>query len=218
MDIYHVLNRGVDKRNVVMDDHDRYRFVHSLFVFNDSHILNENHRKPGVTLAAKEREELVHIHAWCLMDNHYHLLLSPVNDDVINVSRFMKKLNMGYARYFNERHDRSGYLWQGKYKKLLVQNDAHFMYLPYYIHLNPLDYTFPEWRQGSVIDLIGAQKVLECYRWSSYLDYCERHNFPSLISQKLLSPVLGNEESQIKQIKQIITSPDQAGQSECIEN
>ena len=118
MELYHVLNRGVDKRDVVIDDSDRLRFVHSLFVFNDKNPLNENHRLKGETLSASDRKPLVHIHAWCLMSNHYHLLLSPIDDDLSLLSRFMKKLNMGYARYFNERHKRSGYLWQGKYKKI----------------------------------------------------------------------------------------------------
>ena len=208
MEIYHVLNRGVDKRKVVLDDSDRLRFVHSLFVFNDSKRLDENHRKSGVVLSASDRKPLVRIHAWCLMDNHYHLLLSPVDDDLKNLSIFMKKLNMGYARYFNERHKRSGYLWQGKYKKIHIEQDAHFLYIPYYIHLNPLDFTLKEWRTGEVVDVNEALKIVTQYRWSSYLDFNGSKNFPSIISKDLLIQTLGSTDNQNIQIAKIITSKD----------
>ena len=217
MEIYHVLNRGVDKRDVVMDDSDRLRFVHSLFVFNDANQLNENHRKRDVVLSVSDRKPLVHIHAWCLMNNHYHLLLSPVDDDLKNLSRFMKKLNMGYARYFNERHDRSGYLWQGKYKKISLTRDAHFLYIPYYVHLNPLDYHMKEWRNGGVADIEKATHVLNQYRWSSYLDYTGVKNFPSVIHISLLRDLLGDTKKQITQISKIIFTTEHHGTANIIE-
>ena len=205
MEMYHVLNRGVDKKDVVIDDSDRNRFVHSLFVFNDSNHLNENHPKRNVVLSATERNPLVYIHAWCLMNNHYHLLLSPVNDDVKNISQFMKKLNMGYARYFNERHDRSGYLWQGKYKKILIERNAQFLYIPYYIHLNPLDYSLKEWRKGQLTAMEGVVNILQNYRWSSYLDYSGIKNFPSVIYKTVLSGELGDKGKQLVEIKNIVS-------------
>ena len=206
MDVYHVLNRGVDKRDVVIDDSDRNRFVHSLFVFNDANQLNENHRKRNFVMPSKDRSPLVHIHVWCLMNNHYHLLLSPVNDDLKNLSQFMKKLNMGYARYFNERHDRSGYLWQGKYKKILMERDSQFLYIPYYVHLNALDYGMKEWRTGKLIDMDTIIKKLDDYRWSSYLDYSGIKNLPSVIDMNLLGDILGDKEKQTIQIRNIVTS------------
>jgi putative transposase len=181
MEIFHVLNRGVEKIDVVLDDSDRLRFVHSLFVFNDSSAVDENHRHPGWHLPANKRDKLVHIHAWCLMDNHYHILLSAVNDDVTKLSLFMKKLNGGYAKYFNEKYDRSGYLWQGRYRKISVERDCHFIHVPYYIHCNPLDYKFPEWRNGKVKNIKAAIKYLKEYRWSSHLDYTGIKNFSSII-------------------------------------
>jgi len=78
---------------------------------------------------------------------------------------------MGYAKFFNEKYDRSGYLWQGRYKKILIETDAHFNYIPYYIHLNPLDRLHKQWRVGGVTDCTKALDVLDTYRWSSYLDY-----------------------------------------------
>lgn len=209
MDFYHVLNRGVEKRDVVKNDKDRLRFLHDLFVFNNqnaspNYILHERHREHPRTL-------LVHIHAYCLMNNHYHLLLSPLIED--GISQFMKKLNMGYAKYFNEKYKRSGALWQGKYKKIPVQREAHFLYVPYYIHLNPLDYRYPEWREGKVHDVQKALAYLRTYRWSSHLDYSDYKNFPSLIERSLLQNVLGSQKRYENEICNIITTPRLAQES-----
>ena len=60
---------------------------------------------------------------------------------------------MGYAKYFNEKYKRSGALFQGKYKSVMVKKESHFIYLLYYIHLNPLDLNSPEWRMGKLNNL-----------------------------------------------------------------
>src|SRR3989344_9023548 len=133
-ELYHVMNRGVDKRSIVEDDEDRIRFVHNLFMLNNKNRVDPNHRFKGDTVS---RELAITIHAWCLMPNHYHLLVSEIQEG--SLSLFMRKLNMGYAKYFNEKYHRTGYLWQGVFRKINVQRDAHFLHIPYYIHLNPLD-------------------------------------------------------------------------------
>ncbi len=217
MEFYHLLNRGVDKRNIVMDDNDRFRFMHSLFVFNDANYVNPNHGRPGYTLSGADRKLLVHIHAYCLMPNHYHLIVSPINDDIKNISLFMKKINMGYAKYFNERHNRSGYLWQGKYKKIHIERTAHFMYIPYYVHLNPLDLHMPEWRNGAIKDKTKALKFLEKYKWSSHLNYLGYDNFNSIITQHELGPILGSKNDYLSKIEDIISSPKLTLKSSIIE-
>ena len=207
MDYYHVLNRGFEKRRIVDDDSDRLRFVHSLYVFNDRNYVDSNHRIRNFHKPASERDILVYIHAWCLMDNHYHLLLSPVDDDLKNLSMFMKKLNMGYAKYYNERHDRSGYLWQGRYKKVVIENNAHFIYIPYYIHLNPLDKKYPEWRSGTISKnrVRSALSDLHSYRWSSFQDYSNQKNFPSLLYNKVLSKIVPSQSKELeKTISQLV--------------
>lgn len=100
------------------------------------------------------------------MPNHYHLLLRPKFDD--SLTKFMKKLNIGYAKYFNEKYKRSGALFEGRYKSVLVVDKSHFIHLPYYIHLNPLDLKFPEWRNREIKNYKEAMKFLENYRWSSF--------------------------------------------------
>jgi putative transposase len=213
MDFYHVINRGVEKRKTFMEDGDYIRFIHDMYVFNDT--------KSAPNAAVKERQGerqrdlLVHIHAFCLMPNHYHLLLSPVVENGISI--FMRKLNMGYSKYFNDKYDRSGVLWQGVFKRKLIERDAHFMYVPYYIHLNPLDLKFPEWREGKIKDPKKALAYLETYRWSSYLDYIGKSNFPSVIYKSVLKDVLQNKEKQAREIALIVQDATIATQSWSLE-
>ena len=206
MDLYHICNRGVDKREVFLDDGDRTRFVHDLYVMNDVHSVPNHgrHELGNISDAGHEREPLVHLYAWCLMPNHYHLLLSPVDDEPANLSLFAQKVGMGYSKFCNKKYKRSGALWQGKHKKVHIQRDAHFLYIPFYIHLNPLDLSIPEWRHGRVKDVDKALEQLSGYRWSSFLDYTGVKNFPSLIDKPLLTDMLGSRKKQSKIIADII--------------
>ncbi len=199
MEFYHVLNRGVDKRDIFTNDKDRFRFIHNLYEFNDednrentSRIFqNSNLYNIGCRTddnkKARIRKCLVYLHAFCLMPNHYHLFLSPKIEG--GISKFMQKLNMGYSKYFNIKYDRQGALFQGKYKSILVEEERHFDHLPHYIHLNPLDLVAPEWRDGKINNHKKALQFLENYRWSSLLDYTGKKNFPSIICKQSLTPI-----------------------------
>lgn len=190
MELWHVLNRGVEKRTIFLDDHDRFRFVHGLLLFNSSapatnttYLLESDY----IDLRSRYRgqERIVDIHGWCLMDNHYHLLLSERVEG--GITMFLRKLNIGYAKYFNDRYHRSGGLFQGRTKKKHIDNDAYFLHILNYIHLNPLDRTkkFSNWRTREIPNPDDAVKVLKQYRWSSYLDYCEQQNFDSLLTKNV---------------------------------
>ncbi len=186
MILYHLLNRGVDKRQIFMDQRDYFRFIHNLFEFNDVAPAEHNfHRAAQLRDIGRlsigrqhKRTLLVQIHCFCLMPNHYHFLVSPLVENGIPL--FMKKINMGYAKYFNERYKRSGALFQGKYKSIPIKGDPHFSWIPYYIHFNPLDVTMPEWRERGIKNPKKAEAYLKTYRWSSHLDYLGKKNFPSL--------------------------------------
>ena len=213
MEFWHLIGRGVEKRNIVTDKHDRLRFIHNLYALNDrnatpNYILNER-RKDYL------RVQLVDIHSYCLMENHYHLLVSERIKN--GISLFMQKINMGYTKYFNNRHQRSGALWQGKYRKVLIRRDAHFLYIPFYIHLNPLDYVHPEWRKGKTRNTKEALKSLLEYRWSSHLDYFGVRNFPSIIRTDVLSSILGTQTEYERTIIEIIQDPILAHESDFLE-
>ena len=130
--IYHILSRGVDKRKIFLDNGDYFRFIHDLFEFNDTAPINNTtyrFRSNSKVIARpyiydkRPRKLLVEILIFCLMPNHYHLLLRPRFDN--GITKFMKRLNMGYARYFNEKYKRSGTLFEGRYKSVSVKKDEN---------------------------------------------------------------------------------------------
>ena len=201
-EIYHVLNRGVDKRKIFTNDSDYLRFVHDLFEFNNIKAVdNTAYRlrtqytavgQPYIAGKRGPRKMIVEILAFVLMPNHYHLLIRPLVEKGIPL--FMKKLGGGYVQYFNQRYSRRGTLFEGGYKSIRVTNDAHFIHLPYYIHLNSLDLYMPEWRERRITSTGKAMKFLEEYRWSSFPDYIGKKNFPSVTSRGFLSKFFGGPQ------------------------
>jgi REP-associated tyrosine transposase len=132
--LYHVLSRGNERGNIVVDDQNRNMFLD--------------------TVGEMSRRFEVDICAYVLMDNHYHLLMRTRR---ANLSRSMQWLGATYTKRFNLRNSRSGHLFQGRFKNMIVQNDAYLLQLSYYIHRNPV-------RAGMV-------KRLPSYKWSSYRAY-----------------------------------------------
>ena len=190
---YHTLNRGVEKRDIFLDRQDYLRFIHNLYELNNEDrvetAFHAFRSDPNLANTAnrKERKLLVDILAFCLMPNHYHLLVSPRVEN--GVSRFMSKINIGHAKYFNQKYDREGVLFQGRYKKILVNENTHFLHLPFYIHFNPLDLKYPEWRENKISNPEKVMEFLESYRWSSHLDYSGIKNFPSVLSMDLFKEI-----------------------------
>jgi len=214
MEFFHVVNRGIDNRMIALDDKDRLRFVHSLFELNDVMLADPNHRLREFD-PLRKRETLVAIHAWCLMPNHYHLLISESNDS--GISLFMKKLNMGYAKYFNQKYQRTGALWQGKAKKIKIKRDENFHLMPKYIHLNPLDMSLPNWRRGTVKDAKTAIEKLRNYRWSSHLDYVGESNFPSIIRMGIVRDSVGDRYQYEKGLRDVLSDAEIAQHSMILE-
>ncbi len=131
---YHVTSRGNEQRDVFRSRRDREQFLSYL-------------------QSATERYGTV-IHAYCLMSNHYHLLLETPEG---NLSQIMRHINGAYTTYFNVKRKRAGHLFQGRYKGIIVDADAYAAELSRYIHLNPV-------RAGIVIKP-------EDYEWSSYRNF-----------------------------------------------
>lgn len=199
-EIYHVYNRGVERRKIFLEEADYLRFIHDIFEFNDSNPAQRFYMPAAQSSEVRlpkigqrePRKLLVEILAFCIMPNHFHLMLRQKVDD--GITKFMHKFGTGYANYFNLKYKRSGTLFQGKYKAVHIQKDAHFIYLPFYIHLNPLDMAAPEWRKGEIDNISKAVEFLESYRWSSYLDYIGKKNFPSVTQREFLMDFFGGPE------------------------
>ncbi len=203
-EVYHIYNRGVEERKIFLDDKDYFRFIHNLFEFNDkAPAMNLYYKLPQIQsyevqlrkihkIEREPRKLLVEIMAFCLMPNHYHIFIRQKVDN--GIVRFMQKLGTGYTNYFNNRYKRVGGLLQGRFKAILIKNESHFIHLPYYIHLNPLDIKFPEWREREIKNYKEATEFLENYRWSSFPDYIGKKNFPSVTQREFLSKFFGGPE------------------------
>lgn len=187
--IYHVYNRGVEKRDIFLEERDYLRFLNNLEEFNTKEpALNVGRnikRRDNEVIDIRSQSPLVRVFLFTLMPNHFHMVLQEVEDD--GIPKFMQKLGIGYTKYFNIKYKRVGPLFQGGYQSVLLESDAHFLYLPHYLHLNPLDLKYPKWREGKVKNPSAALAWLEKYRWSSHLDYLGKENFPTIIEKELFS-------------------------------
>jgi len=193
-EIYHIYNRGVDKREIFNNDSDRFRFISSLLEFNKKESVKIRYCKDRFGLkrsanSAEGREgdkKLVDILAFCLMPNHYHLVLRQESDN--GVSLFMQKIGNGYTGYFNKKHGRDGLgsLFQGKFKAVHVDKNDQFLNLVSYIFTNPLSIFDPGWKESGSSNPQEAVIFLNSYRWSSYLDCIGINNFPSVTDQEFI--------------------------------
>ena len=155
-----------------------------MYEFNDQNPALAHHfmdRKGELLNKAVQREILVDIHSFCLMPNHFHLILQQRAEG--GITKFMRKLGTGYTMYFNEKYQRIGVLFQGKFKAIPITSDEYLLHLSRYIHLNPVDLIEPGWKDNGINDWQRACKFIEGYRWSSLLDYIGIKNFPSVITQ-----------------------------------
>jgi putative transposase len=135
--LYHITSRGNERKKIFLGDGDRKKFLG---------ILEDYHDRYGIL-----------IHSYVLMDNHYHLILETPKGNLLKV---MHGLNGGYTGYFNRKYGRSGHLFQGRYKGIMIDKDCYLIPLSRYVHLNPVR--------------AGVVERPEHYRWSSYLGYIGR--------------------------------------------
>lgn len=132
---HHLIWRGNNRQAVFLDDADRHFFL--------------------AELAQHAAREQVQVHAYVLMPNHLHLLLTPLQDGAL--SRLMQSLGRSYVRRFNQRHARSGTLWEGRYRSTVIDSQCHLLACMVYIDTNPV-------RAGMV-------SAAENYSWSSHAHY-----------------------------------------------
>lgn len=171
---YHIYNRGTEKRKIFLDDKDYERFLFILNTFNHAsgnYDTNDRMRdfRKGVS-RPKEKEPLVRIEKYCLMPNHYHLILEQVADN--GISKFLQKVMTGFTMYFNVRYDRTGVLFQGKTKSKHVGSGTYYNQVRTYIDLNPVELIDKDWKKrGKVSYPEKVAQFLAGYKWSDCKDY-----------------------------------------------
>ncbi|MFM2357343.1 MAG: hypothetical protein RJA61_80 [Candidatus Parcubacteria bacterium] len=129
-EMYHVFNRGVDKRDVYLDKYDYVRFYQTLDNFNSvDPIINLRLSK-----SKRDKKPLVEIVAYSLLPNHFHLIVKQLEEG--GISEFMRRVSTGYTSYFNEKYSRSGALFQGVFKRVHVSSEEQRQYLFAYVNEN----------------------------------------------------------------------------------
>ena len=157
--IYHVISRGNNKSNIFLDDKDYNVFLKQL-------------------IDVKSEKNFL-LYAYCLMPNHFHLLIESIEEPLSNI---MQKLLTLYAIYFKSRHDRTGHVFQGRYKAKICDKEEYLFKLMQYIHVNPL-------RAGIIKDINN-------YKWSSHLVYAGKTNNNNLSKEKLFRRMDCNSAAQ----------------------
>ncbi len=165
-EIYHVYNRGVEKRPIFLIKRDYarfiettnyYRFANCPMRFSYFKLLSPEEKYSIIKSLEKDSKKLVDIFAFCLMPNHMHFLLKQLVD--MGISKFMAKITNAFSHYFNTRHNRIGHLFQGNFGAVRVESDEQFIHVSRYIHLNPVS--------SYLIEI----KNLPNYEYSSYPEY-----------------------------------------------
>lgn len=136
--LYHITSRGDDRKKIFLSEQDFQKFLEYL-------------------KTAKDKFKF-YLYAYCLMGNHYHLLVETTQP---NISRIMQYLNTSYTIYYNVKRKKCGHLFQGRYKSIIVEADSYLLELTRYIHLNPVR-----------AKIVGSP---EKYKWSSYLEHIKTY-------------------------------------------
>jgi len=161
--VYHVFNRGIDHRPTFLNDREFgraievitfYRFVKIPVKFSVFHIWSKENREKFLTESNKSGAKLVEIISYCLMPNHFHLLIKQKTDN--GIAKFISNFLNSYTRYFNTKHKRTGPLFLDQFKALRIETEEQLLHVSRYINLNPY---------SSYI--VKTFKDLEKYKWSS---------------------------------------------------
>jgi putative transposase len=191
---YHIYNRGNSKQTIFRSEEDYRRFVTLLYTANGTKAFELREIRADQIFDFNRGDAQVAIGAYCLMPNHFHILLTPLVDD--GVERFMRKLSTGYSMYFNKKYFRTGTLFEGRFKSEHVNEDRYLKYLFSYIHLNPVKLIQSDWREVGIKNMEATMQYLNNYQYSSYLDN-EQTRPQSAILKRTLFPEYFKDKSSV---------------------
>jgi len=215
----------MSEEELFLDIDDYYRGIFCIYEFNTSKSItirerrlartrfkkslkNLNRGSPPATsskvdmIMKDERDLLVEILAFCLLPNHIHLLVRELKEG--GISKFMLKLESGYAAYFNIKYGvkMKGHFFQDRFKCVHIKTEEQLITVFVYIHTNPIALIDPHWKEKGVEDPERTIKFLEeDYRWSSFFDYIGKKNFPSVTQRDFLLKIIGGSEGAKKTVE-----------------
>jgi len=204
-DLVHVYNRGNRNQLIVKDNIDRWRFLQALYYFNHSlSILNTFRTLKealGVDFSNKliwvdgigKRDPLVKIHAFILLDNHYHFILEEIRDG--GVTEFMRKIGTSVTSRFNKRYNETGRLFQGAYKARRINKDDYLQYLMVYIHIKNVFDLYPGGFENALKNFGDAFEFALEYPYSSLGAYFSNSHISSpIITTDMCSNIFTSKE------------------------
>jgi len=175
---YHIYNRGVEKRDIFLDEQDYKVFLgYMKFYLEDDDLQGQALQEVKVSPSkiSKNYHDQIDLLAYCLMPNHFHFFVSQSTGRAI--AEFMQSLVLKYVMYFNKKYKRVGGLFQSRYKTVLISNESQFVYISKYIHRNPKD----------ILPAGPGPAGLRDYRYSSYGNYLGLVKQKWIKTEKILS-------------------------------
>ncbi len=186
---YHVYNRGVEKRNIFLDRDDHLAFLHLI----KTALVPAPSPMQGGTLSRNRRKKFhdkIDFLAYCLMPNHYHLLLRQTT--ISGLTEFIRSLSTSYSMYFNKKYRRVGSLFQGVFKAIDIREENYLLWVSRYIHRNPPDFqTYP---YSSYDDYLGKRKT-DWLKTNFLLEFFKSNRFSQENSYKLFVDNINEETS-----------------------
>jgi len=220
----HVYNRGNRRQEIVRDSKDKWHFLDILYYFNSDFtsggrpsrniqkiqvertVLSKTGRNPFVwPLNWPERNSLVKIMAFSLLENHFHLFLKEIKKKGISI--FMKRIGTGMGTYFNVKYHEVGRLFQGPYKSKVIVEEAYFKYLSVYIQVKNVFELYPGKYENAVREFDKAYEWAIKYPYCSLADYAGKRNSP-IIEKDVLGELFTNPEEYKEFARQCITRMD----------
>lgn len=198
---FHIYNRGTRKHNIFENNKDRVRFLFVVFLFqfdikikNISKTLKKIESVGDLSFMLTNLKDLqprglhckklVTIHSFCLMPNHFHLILE---DDFNNKSDYLMRVLDSYTKYFNIKYELTGHLFEGPYKAKSVGDDIYLLALSAYIHNNPYK-----------LKSSNHIKNLEKFEWSSYTDYVNKNRWNNFIETSMILSFFSDQKDYAK--------------------
>lgn len=207
--IVHVTNRGTRGTDIVRDNDDRYRFVKSLFLLNDTYIGQNFHRETNdLPLFVRpdfwpEREPLVHILAWTLLSNHFHFLLQEVREG--GTAKLMQRFGVSISMCFNIKYSENGNLFQSSYHAKEVNETSHMGYLVFYILIKNTLEMYPGGLIAAYNDFDRAWEWASKYKYSSFGSHISGERSPLIDDPDgLLVGLLEKGNSSKQEMKELL--------------
>ncbi|MFH1201033.1 MAG: transposase [bacterium] len=164
-EFYHLYNRGTEKRIIFLDEQDYHHFLFLMYICNTEKSITLR----NIGEFFERGKTIVDIGVFCLMPNHFHILVREKIED--GISTYMRKLLTGYSMYFNKKYKRTGKLHEGVFKSIHANKDTYLKYLYSYVHLNPAKIIDKNWKENKNRNAVNLLKYVFSYPYSSIKEY-----------------------------------------------